>query len=160
MPGSIRTRRGSWRVIVDMGRDPGNGHRRQITRTTRTKREAEQLLVQLLHDRDSGLERQSGRLTVARCQRCLDDYVSISVAPSRAAHYRDIVNERIVPALGAVELVNCAHPRYSLSTRGCCAMVELVAPEVCRQVCSPLPPRCARCSSPCRSLAADRAQPG
>lgn len=65
MPGSIRKRGAAWTVTVDLGRDPGTGKRRQLFRSARTKREAEAMLVQLLHERDSGLERPVGRLTVA-----------------------------------------------------------------------------------------------
>jgi Site-specific recombinase XerD len=105
MPGSVRRRGDSWTVTVDLGRDPGTGKRRQATRTTHNKREAEALLVQLLHERDSGLERPTGRQTVMQyLERWLDDYVAVSVAPSTASHYRDIVRRRIIPALGSVEL--------------------------------------------------------
>ncbi len=107
MPGSIRKRYGgSWTVIVDLGTDPGTGKRRQLWRSVKgTKREAEALLVQLTHERNSGLGRPAGRQTVAQyLERWLDDYVAVSVAPSTASHYREIVRRRMIPALGSVEL--------------------------------------------------------
>lgn len=112
MPGSIRKRGAAWTVTVDLGRDPGTGKRRQMFRSARTKREAETLLVQLLHERDSGLERSPGRQTVAQyLDRWLRDYVAVSVAPSTAAHYREIVTKRIIPALGAVDLSDLRPPQ-------------------------------------------------
>jgi len=50
MPGSIVKRsKGSWTVVVDLGRDPATGKRRQLWRSVKgTKREAKALLVQLL----------------------------------------------------------------------------------------------------------------
>ena len=105
MPGSVRRRGNSWTVTVDLGRDPGTGKRRQLFRSARTKHDAERLLVELLHERDSGLERPAGRQTVRQyLERWLDDYVAVSVAPSTASHYRDIVRHRLIPALGSVEL--------------------------------------------------------
>lgn len=107
MPGSIRKRyAGSWTVIADLGRDPATGKRRQLWRSVKgTKRDAERLLVELLHERDSGLERPTGRQTVGQyLQRWLDDYVAGSVAPSTASHYQRIVRKVLIPALGSVEL--------------------------------------------------------
>lgn len=112
MPGSVRRRGSSWTVTVDLGRDPGTGKRRQAFRTARTKREADALLVELLHERHSGLERPTGRQTVAEyLERWLRDYVAVSVAPSTATHYGEIVRKRILPALGAVELGELRPPQ-------------------------------------------------
>lgn len=54
MRGHILKRgRESWAVVVDLGRDPMTGKRRQSWRTVRgTKRDAEALLIRLLHERD------------------------------------------------------------------------------------------------------------
>ena len=55
MAGHIKRRSaGSWTVVVDMGPDPGTGKRRQVWRTVKgTKRQAEGLLTELLHQRDT-----------------------------------------------------------------------------------------------------------
>lgn len=85
----------------DSGRDPGTGKRRQLFHSAHTKRDAETLLIQLLHERDDGLERPTGRQTVGQyLERWLDDYVALSVAPSTASHYREIVRKRVIPAPG------------------------------------------------------------
>ena len=107
MPGTIRKRyAGSYTVIVDLGRDPGTGKRRQLWRSVKgTKKDAERLLVELLHERDTGLERPVGRQTVGQyLERWLEDYVASGVAPSTASHYQRIVRRVLAPALGSVEL--------------------------------------------------------
>ena len=108
MRGSIRKRgQTSWTVIVDLGRDPATGKRRQIWRSVKgPKREAEALLVQLLHERDTGVERPVGKLTVASfLDRWLVDYVEPNLAPKTCVSYRDVVRVHLVPALGSLDLV-------------------------------------------------------
>jgi integrase len=47
--GHLRRRGGAWQLVVDAGRDPLTGKRRQITRTVRAnRREAERQLTQLV----------------------------------------------------------------------------------------------------------------
>ena len=84
MRGSIRQRgKGSWTVIVDLGSDPLTGKRRQLWRSVKgPKRDAEALLVQLLHERDTGVERPVGKVTVAEyLERWMVDYVTPNLAP-------------------------------------------------------------------------------
>src|SRR5262245_36642641 len=99
MPGSIRKRsRDSWTVIVSY-RDPASGKLRQLWRAVRgTKKQAEKELVRLLSERDGGMERPSGRQTVAEyLERWLRDYAEASLAPSTLAHYRRSVRKVFVP---------------------------------------------------------------
>lgn len=66
MQGHIRRRGNSWAVVISLGRDPATGKRKQLWRSVRgTKRDAQALLVQLLHQRDQGIDQPSGRMTVA-----------------------------------------------------------------------------------------------
>lgn len=107
MPGSIRKRgRSSWTVIVDLGTDPVTGKRRQLWRSVKgTKKDAEAELVRLLHDRDTGVERPRGKLTVATyLEAWLGDHERASLAPSTRAHYVRTVRKILIPALGALEL--------------------------------------------------------
>lgn len=66
MPGHIRKRgKKYWTVVIDLGRDPAMGKRRQLWRSVKgTKRDAEALLVHLLHQRDTGTDQPPGRLTL------------------------------------------------------------------------------------------------
>lgn len=108
MPGSIVKRgRGSWTVIIELGRDPLTSKRRQMWRSVKgPKREAEALLVQLLHERDTGVERPVGRITVAEyLAQWLRDYGVPSLAPKTLASYREIVRSHLSPALGSFDLV-------------------------------------------------------
>jgi integrase len=105
--GSIRKRsNGSWTVIVDLGPDPQTGKRRQLWRSVKgPKREAEAELVRLLHDKDAGLDRPTGKLTVgAYLERWLADYVRVNLAPKTHASYTDAIHGHFTPALGALEL--------------------------------------------------------
>lgn len=108
MPGHIRKRgRSSWTVIVDLGTDPTTSKRRQLWRSVKgPKREAEALLVQLLHERDTGVEQPIGKITVAAyLEQWLRDYAEPSLAPKTVASYRDVVRVHFVPAFGSIDLV-------------------------------------------------------
>jgi hypothetical protein len=122
MPGSIRRCGDRWTVTVDLGRDPGTGKRRQVFRSVRTKRDAEALLVELLHERDTGIERPVGKVTVAHfLERWLTDHVAANVAPRTAADYVRTVRRTLIPALGSVELTAFGQRRYRRSIASCCA---------------------------------------
>jgi hypothetical protein len=68
MAGSIVKRgKHSWSVVIELGRDPVTGKRKQLWRSvTGTKREAEHLMTQLLHQRDQGIDAPPGRMTLAQ----------------------------------------------------------------------------------------------
>ena len=63
MAGHIRKRgRDSWTVVLDLGRDTATGQRRRLWRSVKgTKRDAEALLVQLLHQLDTGIPSEKRR---------------------------------------------------------------------------------------------------
>ena len=58
MPGSVRRRGTStWEVTVDLGRDAQTGERRRRFMNVKGKRQdAERVLVETLHQRDTGIE--------------------------------------------------------------------------------------------------------
>ena len=65
MQGHIRRRGNSWAVVIEMPRVPLTGRRRQQWRASRgTKRDAQALLVQLLSQRDSGVDVLPGKLAL------------------------------------------------------------------------------------------------
>jgi len=107
MQGHIRQRsRGSWTVIVDLGRDPATGKRRQIWRSVKgSKREAKALLVELLHQKSTGLDAPSGKLTVAEfLQQWLKAYALPNTAPRTYLRYEQHVRVHLVPALGSIPI--------------------------------------------------------
>ena len=107
MQGHIQKRsKDSWTVVVDMGRDPIRGKRRQVWRSVKgTKRDAQALLVQLLHQRDVGTEQLPGKVTVAEFfRRWLKEYAASNVAPATLLQYQWAANRHIIPALGGLAL--------------------------------------------------------
>lgn len=107
MPGSVKKRgQSSWSVVVDLGPDPETAKRRQLRRTVRgTKREAEELLVRLLHERDSGLDQPRTKVTVGEyLDRWLHDYVRFNTSPATYVQYESLIRRHIRPVIGSFEL--------------------------------------------------------
>jgi len=107
MQGHIRKRaRDSWTVVLDLGRDPATGQRRRLWRAVKgTKRDAEALLVQLLHQRDTGIDQPPGKITVAQFfGRWLEDYAHPNTAPKTFKRYSEVVRLHLMPLLGAILL--------------------------------------------------------
>ncbi len=107
MQGHIRKRaKDSWTVVVDMGRDAKTGKRSQLWRSLRgTKREAEALLAQLIHQREGGVDSPPGRMTVGRfLDYWLSTYARPRVAPKTFQRYEQLVRVHLVPSLGEIPL--------------------------------------------------------
>ena len=107
MPGHIRKRgKESWSVVIDLGRDPLTGRRRQVRRAVKgTKREAEAALVQLLHQRDSGIDKPPGRMLLGEyLEKWLQDFAEHHLAPATRKRYRELLGVHVIPMLGSVPL--------------------------------------------------------
>ncbi len=107
MQGHIRRRsKGFWTVVVDMGRDPITGKRKQVWRSVKgRKRDAEAVRVQLLHQKDSGIDAPPGRLSVgAYLLHWLATYAQPNMAPKTYRRYEELVRIHIAPVLGEVAL--------------------------------------------------------
>jgi len=103
MQGHIRKRgKGSWTVVVDLGRDPASGKRRQLWRSVSgTKKDAEALLVQLLHQKSAGVDAPPGRITVAEyLQQWLTVYAFPNTAPTTSRRYEQLIRVHLIPTLG------------------------------------------------------------
>ncbi|RWI90535.1 MAG: site-specific integrase [Mesorhizobium sp.] len=114
MRGNI-TRRGksSWRLKFDLGTDPATGKRQTQFVTVRgTKKEAEAELSRRLNQVEEGSYVEKTAATVAEyCQHWLK-----TIAPSKASaktleRYREIVDQHIVPTLGATALQKLDGPK-------------------------------------------------
>ncbi len=106
MSGHIERRgKDSWRITVELARDPVWGRRRKRTFTVRgTKREAQRALTEALRLRDQGIDIAPSRITVAEyLQRWLGDYAGPNVAPSTLLRYRQICR-RLSGQIGALRL--------------------------------------------------------
>ena len=106
MAGMLRKRgKHSWEVRIELGRDPVTGKRRFRHRTVRgTMRDAERVLGEAMHQRDTGMDIAPNRVTLEDYLRqWLRDYAAVNVAPSTLLRYAQIV-DRLRPRLGSVRV--------------------------------------------------------
>jgi site-specific recombinase XerC len=76
-----------YQFVVDVGRDPATGHRRQKTHTFDTKREARDELARITHQRRTGDYVLPAGLTVAQAIDLLLPALCVDVEPATAANY-------------------------------------------------------------------------
>jgi integrase len=107
MRGSVVKRGNTWSYVVDVGRDPVSGRRRQRWKGGfATKREAEKALGRALVAVGAGEVADAGALTVgAYFDEWLAGHVP-SLKPSTAKSYREVVQWYVKPRLGRVKLVD------------------------------------------------------
>lgn len=98
----IKRSKDSWSIVLDIGRDPVTGKRRQQWTTVRgTKREAERKLTGIQNKIDMGLFVKPSKLTIGEfLQDWLSSYVTTNVRAATAEGYRIIVERHLTPALG------------------------------------------------------------
>lgn len=107
MRGSIVKRsKGSWTIILNLGRDPATGKRKQQWVSVKgTKKEAEKKLAELHHQMDTGSFIKPSKLKVGDfLKQWLNDYVNTHVRAATAEGYRIIVECHLIPNLGAIVL--------------------------------------------------------
>ena len=110
MKGHIRAHEGKrgkvWHVVVDIGKDPGTGKRRQHWETiTTSKRDAQKRMRELLTSLDVGSFVKASKLTVGQwLEEWLRDYAEPNCSPKTLDSYRGIVRVHLLPALGAIGL--------------------------------------------------------
>ena len=108
MRGHIKQRaKGTWSIIVDLGRDPATGKRKQQWISVKgTTRDAGKRLVELLHQLDTGAYVKPAKTTVGNfLDQWLRNYAGPNVAPMTAEGYEHIIRQHFIPALGAIPLV-------------------------------------------------------
>ena len=108
MQGSIKKRVGargtSWYAVVDVGRDPTTGKRRQKRVSAPTRKECEALVRSALSAAEQGGGGDAGKLTVRDyLDRWLASIVP-AVRPSTHRRYRDLMAGHVVPVVGTVKL--------------------------------------------------------
>ena len=107
MRGHIKQRsKGSWSIVLELGRDPSTGKRRQQWVTVRgTKKEAEKKLAELQHQMDTGSIIKPSKDTVgAFLQRWLTDDMSTQVRPKTFEGYQQR-GKHLIAGLGHIPLV-------------------------------------------------------
>ncbi len=102
----VQRSKGSWGIVIDVGRDPETGKRRQQWHTVRgTKGEADRKLRELLHSLETGGYVKPTRLTLGEyLERWLRDYACPSLAPRTVEGYTHIIRQHLIPGLGLVPL--------------------------------------------------------
>ena len=105
MRGHIRKRgKNSWAVVVDLGRDPQTGKRRQKWFAHKTRREAEAHLAQIVAAMQGGGWTPPAKTPLGDyLEQWLRDYAG-ALSPKSLYDYRVIVHKHLIPALGAVPL--------------------------------------------------------
>lgn len=114
MRGHIKQRsKGSWSIVIDVGRDPQTGKRRQQWQTVKgTKRDAELALRETLHSLERGGYVKPSRVTVGEwLKEWLDGYVELNCSPRTKASYEMIIRRHIIPELGTIPLSQ-VEPRH------------------------------------------------
>ena len=103
--GTLRQRNnGTWEGRYTVGRDPGTGKQIQKSVYGKTQREARIKLQQATSAIDMGVYTEPSKMTVAVWLSVwLEEFLG-DVKPRTQELYRGTVNNRIVPALGAVKL--------------------------------------------------------
>ena len=92
MPGHLVKRSpDTWTVVIDLEPDAQTGHRRQLSRAIRgPKREAQRVLVELLSQRDRGVNVRPERLTLGEYLADWLGALTVRVRPSTAMRYREL----------------------------------------------------------------------
>lgn len=106
MRGHIRKRsKETWSLVVDIGRDPSTGKRRQKWQTFRgTKKQAEAELARLISAIETGTDIEPSSVTVDTYLTKWLESVRSSVAPRTHEKYADLVRLHVAPTLGNVKL--------------------------------------------------------
>ncbi|MBT3787135.1 MAG: site-specific integrase [Alphaproteobacteria bacterium] len=106
MRGHIKKRaKGSWSIVIDLGRD-ATGKRKQKWHTVKgTKKEAEAELNRILNEINSGEYVEPSRMLVRDyLQRWLKDYAEPTVSPKTYERYAQVIRDNIDPTLGNYHL--------------------------------------------------------
>jgi len=114
MKGHIRQRsKHSWTIVVDAGKDPGTGKRKQHWHTIMgTKRDAQRALNEMLVSLEKGTYVKPRKLTLGEwLDQWLEGYVALNTTPRTQESYQSIIRQHIKPALGAVPLTQLQPPQ-------------------------------------------------
>ena len=107
MKGHIRERSpGHWAIVIDIP-DPQTGKRRTKWHSFKgTKREAQIECSRLVTAITGGTYQQPNKITLREFLPRWLDHMKSQVTPKSHERYAGIVNQNIIPALGAVRLAN------------------------------------------------------
>ncbi len=103
MKGHLRRRGDAWQLVVEAGRDPLTGTRRQVTRTVRGgRREAQRALAQLVAQVDGeGVPAKAAKTVGELLERWFE---LADLSPNTARGYRSKIDQYLLPAFGDLPL--------------------------------------------------------
>ncbi|MGD0354508.1 MAG: site-specific integrase [Dehalococcoidia bacterium] len=108
MRGHIKSRyKGSQTIVLDLGRDPLTGKRKQKWISIKgTRKDAEKRLAELQHQLDTGSFIMPSKTTLAEfLEQWLRDYAQPSLSPRSLEGYTHIIHKHLIPALGNITLI-------------------------------------------------------
>ena len=107
MRGHIKQRsRGSWSVVIDVGKDPETGKRRQHWHTIKgAKRDAQKALNEMLVSLEKDVYIKPNKLTLGEwLSEWLNGYAAMNTTQRTQESYYSIVHCHLLPALGHHQL--------------------------------------------------------
>ncbi len=101
----VKRYKNSWTVVLDLGRD-ANGKRKQRWISVKgTKPEAEKVLTDALHQKDTGSLINPSKVTFGEfLEHWLKEYALPNLAPRTYEGYASIINEHLIPKMGVIPL--------------------------------------------------------
>lgn len=96
----------SWTIVIELGRDPVTGKRKRITKSVkRTKKKAQKIMHEMVHEIEIGTFVKPTELTVAEyLKQWLKNYCEANLAPSTYASYKMIIEKHLIPNIGRIKL--------------------------------------------------------
>ena len=107
MRGHIKQRsKGSWTIILSLGRDPATGKRKQQWVTIKgTKKDAETKLSELQHQLNTGGYIKPDKVTLGQfLKQWLADYAAPNLSPETTQAYEIMARKHLIPGLGLIPL--------------------------------------------------------
>jgi integrase len=120
MKGYIKQRsKGSWTIVVEAGKDPETGKRKQRWHTIRgNKRDVQRALREMLTAVESGTYAKPSKLNLGEWLiQWLESYVAMHTTPRTQESYRYVIKTHLVPAMGSVPLYQL-QPQHLLNYYG------------------------------------------
>ena len=104
MRGSIFKRGGKWAACAELPRDSKGARRRRWSSGHPTRKSAEAALVSMQHEITNGIDVAPARLAMDAYLRRWLRHITPRVAPRTAELYRGVVENRLIPTFGGIEI--------------------------------------------------------
>jgi integrase len=97
-----------WTIIVDVGKDPVTGKRKQLSQAFKgNHKEAERELSHILTMIESGKGVKPVKLTLGQyLSQWLAEYAKVNTSPRTYQRYKEIITDNLIPALGSISIID------------------------------------------------------